>query len=83
MTLATCLFRARRSNKEVVDLRPNVLNMILVISSSGLRQRYWLCNSTATQETLKRVAKHFTAMLRRNAFLHWYNGEEMDAMDYD
>jgi len=38
-------------------------------------------DSTATQETLKRVAKHFTAMLRRNAFLHWYNGEEMDAMD--
>merc|ERR1719271_575390 len=31
-------------------------------------------NTTAVQETWKRVAEQFTAMFRRKAFLHWYTG---------
>ena len=39
-------------------------------------------NSTAIQETWKRVAEQFTAMFRRKAFLHWYTGEGMDEMEF-
>ena len=38
--------------------------------------------STAIQELFKRINKQFTAMLRRRAFLHWYTGERMDAMEF-
>ena len=34
-------------------------------------------NTTAVQETLKRVTEQFTVMFRRKAFLHWYTGEGM------
>ena len=30
----------------------------------------------------KRVSEQFTAMFRRNAFLHWYIGEGMDEMEF-
>jgi|Transcript_24611 tubulin beta len=32
-------------------------------------------NSTAIQETWKRVGEQFSLMYRRKAFLHWYTGE--------
>jgi len=32
-------------------------------------------NTTAVQETWKRVAEQFTVMFQRKAFLHWYTGE--------
>merc|ERR1712054_218836 len=39
-------------------------------------------NTTAIQETWKRVAEQFTAMFRPKAFLHWYTGEGMDEMEF-
>ena len=39
-------------------------------------------NSTSIQELFKCINKQFTAMLRRRAFLHWYTGERMDAMEF-
>ena len=39
-------------------------------------------NSTAIQEMFKRVAKQFTAMFKRRAFLHWYTGECMEEMEF-
>ena len=39
-------------------------------------------NTTAVQETWKRVAEQFTVMFRRKAFLHWYTGEGMDEMEF-
>ena len=40
-------------------------------------------NTTAVQETWKRVAEQFTVMFRRKAFLHWYTGEGMDEVCAD
>ena len=42
----------------------------------------FLGNSTAIQEMYKRIAEYFTAMFRRNAFLHWYTGEGIDEMEF-
>ena len=42
----------------------------------------FLGNSTAIQETWKRVAEQFTTMFYRKAFLHWYTGEGMDEMEF-
>ena len=39
-------------------------------------------SSTAIQEMLKLVARYFTAMFRREAFLHWYTGEGADDMEF-
>ena len=38
--------------------------------------------SIASQEIFKRVADYITAMYRRKAFLHWYNGEGMDEREF-
>lgn len=41
-----------------------------------------LANSTAVQELFKRTLSQFAAMYKRRAFLHWYTGEGMDAMEF-
>ncbi|ETW82783.1 hypothetical protein HETIRDRAFT_439483 [Heterobasidion irregulare TC 32-1] len=41
-----------------------------------------LANSTAIQEVFKRTLDQFTVMYKRRAFLHWYTGEGMDAMEF-
>ncbi|TFK50215.1 beta-tubulin 2 [Heliocybe sulcata] len=41
-----------------------------------------LANSTAIQELFKRSLTQFAAMYKRGAFLHWYTGEGMDAMEF-
>jgi len=41
-----------------------------------------LANSTAIQEVFKRSLNQFAAMYKRRAFLHWYTGEGMDAMEF-
>merc|ERR1711898_57375 len=60
----------------------NVKSSICDIPPKGLRMSTtFLGNSTAIQETFKRVAEQFTGMFRRKAFLHWYTGEGMDEME--
>eukprot|EP00122_Pirum_gemmata_P010931 Pgem_evm1s10121 len=39
-------------------------------------------NSTAVQNSFKRVSEQFTAMFRRKAYLHWYTNEGMDEMEF-
>ncbi|OSX58832.1 hypothetical protein POSPLADRAFT_1184527 [Postia placenta MAD-698-R-SB12] len=41
-----------------------------------------LANSTAVQELFQRTLSQFAAMYKRQAFLHWYTGEGMDAMEF-
>merc|ERR1711906_40337 len=61
----------------------NVKSSICDIPPKGLKMSTtFLGNSTAIQETWKRVAEQFTAMFRRKAFLHWYTGEGMDEMEF-
>eukprot|EP00415_Alexandrium_ostenfeldii_P000554 UN0554 len=56
----------------VCDIAPKGLEMAVAFAG----------NSTAIQGMFKRVAESFTAMFRRRAFLHWYTGEGMDAMEF-
>merc|ERR1712205_14847 len=57
----------------------NVKSAICDIPPKGLKMATtFIGNTTAVQETWKRVAEQFTAMFRRKAFLHWYTGEGMD-----
>ena len=61
----------------------NVKSSICDIPPKGLKMSTtFIGNSTAIQETWKRVAEQFTAMFRRKAFLHWYTGEGMDEMEF-
>ena len=39
-------------------------------------------SSTAIQEMFKLVARYFTEIFRRKAFLHWYTGEGRDEMEF-
>ena len=61
----------------------NVKSAICDIPPKGLKMATtFIGNTTAVQETWKRVAEQFTAMFRRKAFLHWYTGEGMDEMEF-
>ena len=61
----------------------NVKSAICDIPPKGLKMATTVIgNTTAVQETWKRVAEQFTAMFRRKAFLHWYTGEGMDEMEF-
>lgn len=39
-------------------------------------------NTGAINDVFHRIDDQFDAMLRRKAFLHWYQGEGMDEMDF-
>ncbi|KAF8521220.1 beta-tubulin 2 [Hysterangium stoloniferum] len=41
-----------------------------------------LGNTTAIQDLFKRNMAQFSAMFKRKAFLHWYEGEGMDQMEF-
>jgi len=41
-----------------------------------------LANTTAIQELFTRNLGQFTAMYKRQAFVHWYTGEGMDTMEF-
>ncbi|KAL7486313.1 hypothetical protein ACHAW6_011901 [Cyclotella cf. meneghiniana] len=61
----------------------NVKASICDIPPKGLKMATtFVGNTTAVQETWKRVAEQFTVMFRRKAFLHWYTGEGMDEMEF-
>lgn len=61
----------------------NVKTAVCDIPPRGLKMSAtFIGNSTAIQELFKRINKQFTAMLRRRAFLHWYTGERMNAMEF-
>ena len=74
----------RDSSSYFVEWIPNnVKSSICDIPPKGLKMSTtFIGNSTAIQETWKRVAEQFTAMFRRKAFLHWYTGEGMDEMEF-
>merc|ERR1712054_25760 len=83
----TILYRGRMSTKEVDEQMLNVVNknssyFVEWIPNNVKSSTTFIGNSTAIQETWKRVAEQFTAMFRRKAFLHWYTGEGMDEMEF-
>merc|ERR1719295_663591 len=61
----------------------NIKSSVCDIPPKGLKMSTnFIGNTTAIQDMFKRVGEQFTAMFRRKAFLHWYTGEGMDAMEF-
>merc|ERR1712080_10386 len=61
----------------------NVRTAVCDIPPRGLKMAAtFMGNSTAVQDIFKRISEQFTAMFRRQAFLHWYTGEGMDEMEF-
>ncbi|KAH8094421.1 hypothetical protein JL720_4422 [Aureococcus anophagefferens] len=78
-----CSTSSTRTRRAVEWIPNNVKSAICDIPPKGLKMSTtFIGNSTAIQETWKRVAEQFTAMFRRKAFLHWYTGEGMDEMEF-
>ena len=42
----------------------------------------FIANSTAVQESFKRVGKYFTTLFRCKSFLHLYTSEGMEEMEF-
>ena len=47
------------------------------------RSATFIANSTATQETLRRIVEQFQTLYKRSAFLHWYRQEGIDLLECD
>lgn len=74
----------QKNSSSFVEWIPNnIKSSVCDIPPKGLKMSStFIGNSTAIQEMFKRVSDQFTAMFRRKAFLHWYTGEGMDAMEF-
>ncbi|XP_032148956.1 tubulin beta chain-like [Sapajus apella] len=61
----------------------NVKTAVYNIPPRGLKMSAtFIGNNAVIQELFKRISQQFTAMFRREAFLHWYTGEGMDEMEF-
>ncbi|KAI0926238.1 Tubulin beta-2 chain [Taiwanofungus camphoratus] len=74
----------RKNSSQFVEWIPdNVSVSLCSVPPVGQTQAATcLANSTAVQELFKRTLSQFVAMYKRHAFLHWYTGEGMDAMEF-
>ncbi|KAH9917025.1 beta-tubulin 2 [Fomitopsis serialis] len=74
----------RRNSAQFVEWIPdNVsVSLISVPPVGTTAAATCLSNSTAVQELFQRTLSQFVAMYKRQAFLHWYTGEGMDAMEF-
>ena len=73
-----------KNSSYFVEWIPNNIKLsVCDIPPKGLpMSATFLGNSTAIQETFKRIGEQFTAMYRRKAWLHWYTAEGMDEMEF-
>jgi tubulin beta len=61
----------------------NVMTALCDVPPRGLKMSStFVGNSTSIHELFMRVGNQFAAMFRREAFLHWYTGEDMDEMEF-
>jgi len=73
----------KNSNQFVEWIPDNVSVTLCSVPPVGQTQSATcLANSTAVQELFQRTMSQFAAMYKRGAFLHWYTGEGMDAMEF-
>ncbi|KAJ7760644.1 beta-tubulin 2 [Mycena maculata] len=70
--------QSRHSNQFVEWIPDNVSVTLVSVPPAAVA----LSNSTSIQELFKRTHETFSAMYKRGAFLHWYTGEGMDAMEF-
>ncbi|OSC99897.1 beta-tubulin 2 [Trametes coccinea BRFM310] len=74
----------RKNSSQFVEWIPdNVSVSLCSVPPVGQTQAATcLANTTAVQELFNRTLTQFAAMYKRRAFLHWYTGEGMDAMEF-
>ncbi|EPT05580.1 hypothetical protein FOMPIDRAFT_1021375 [Fomitopsis schrenkii] len=74
----------RKNSSQFVEWIPDNVSVSLIsVPPVGTTQAATcLSNSTAVQELFQRTLSQFVAMYKRSAFLHWYTGEGMDAMEF-
>merc|ERR1712227_499539 len=62
----------------------NVKASVCDIPPKGLRMSAtFVGNTTAIQQTWRRVSEQFEKMYKRRAFLHWYTGEGMEESEFE
>merc|ERR1712000_167463 len=73
-----------KNNQYFVDWIPhNIKQSVCDIAPKGYRMSVgFLGNSTAIQESMRRLAEYYVGLFKRKAFLHWYTGEGMDEMEF-
>lgn len=74
----------RKNSAQFVEWIPDNVSVSLcsVPPVGQMQAATCLANSTAVQELFTRSLAQFSAMYKRRAFLHWYTGEGMDAMEF-
>ena len=61
----------------------NIHSSMCSVAPEGYNmQAIFLASSSSVKELFKQVAEDFTALFRRKAFLHWYENEGMDEMEF-
>ncbi|KAI0314306.1 beta-tubulin 2 [Amylostereum chailletii] len=81
---STVMELQRKNSHLFVDWIPDNVSVTLcsVPPVGKIQAATCLANTTAVQEVFKRNLSQFSAMYKRGAFLHWYTGEGMDAMEF-
>ena len=80
-----CMLNVQSKNSSYfVDWIPsNIKSSVCNIPPKGMKMSVtFLGNSTAIQESLKRIVDQFAAMFSKRAFLHWYTGEGMSEIEF-
>jgi len=73
----------KNSNLFVEWIPDNVSVTLCSVPPVGHKQSATcLANTTAIQELFTRNLSQFTAMYKRQAFMHWYTGEGMDTLEF-
>ena len=74
----------RKNSRNFVEWIPgNMTRAICDIAAPGQKiTSTFLGNTTALQDVLKRIMEQYSSMYRRNAFLHWYEGEGMERVEF-
>lgn len=73
-----------KSNVAFVEWIPDNVSVTLCsVPPVGMKQAaVCLANTTSIQELFKRTHVQFSAMFKRQAYVHWYTGEGMDVMEF-
>ncbi|KAH9954326.1 beta-tubulin 2 [Russula dissimulans] len=80
----TVLQLQQKNSHLFVDWIPDNVSVTLCsVPPVGCKQSgTCLANTTAIQELFTRSLSQFTAMYKRQAFMHWYTGEGMDTLEF-
>jgi len=81
--MAVQQLQTKNSSSFVEWIPDNVSVTLCSVPPIGQKQAgVCLANTTSLQELFKRTHVQFSAMFRRQAYVHWYTAEGMDAMEF-